>query len=100
MRLPSVVENEIAEGAALMNADGKQTAVMVPVNDDSALLVSVECASSMLGIGRTQTFSLIMSGAISSIKIGRRRLVVRRDLKDFVRRECEIQNQADCPLRA
>jgi len=52
MRLPSVVENEIAEGAALMNADGKQTAVMVPVNDDSALLVSVEYASSMLGIGR------------------------------------------------
>jgi excisionase family DNA binding protein len=49
-----------------------------------ALLISVKETTSILGIGRTQVFELIMQGSITSVKIGRRRLVVRRDLEDFV----------------
>ena len=60
--------------------------------NDIALLISVEEAATILGIGRTQTFELIMKGSISSVKIGRRRLVVRGDLEDFVRRLSASQN--------
>jgi excisionase family DNA binding protein len=56
-----------------------------------ALLISVEKAALALGIGRTQLFSLIAQGSISSVKIGRRRLVVTRDLEAFVRRLSAIQ---------
>jgi excisionase family DNA binding protein len=65
---------------------------MDSVETESALLISVEKASTILGIGRTQTFSLVMQGEISSVKIGRRRLIVRRDLDNFVCRLSQIQN--------
>lgn len=61
----------------------------------SALLVSVEKAALALGIGRTQIYSLIAQGAVTSVKIGRRRLVVKRDLDDFVGRLSCSQNQED-----
>ena len=54
--------------------------------DDACLLVSVEQAASILGIGRTHTFELVMSRTITSVKIGRRRLVVRRSLEEFIQR--------------
>jgi excisionase family DNA binding protein len=57
----------------------------------TALLISIEAAALALGIGRTQIFSLIAQGAISSVKIGRRRLVVKQDLVDFVRRLSAMQ---------
>jgi excisionase family DNA binding protein len=60
--------------------------------NDSALLISVEDAASILGIGRTLTFELIMQGKVSSVKIGRRRLVVRQDLDEFVRELSINQN--------
>ena len=60
-----------------------------------ALLISVEKAALLLGIGRTQIYSLIAHGAITSVKIGRRRLVVKRDLDDFVGRLSGTQNQED-----
>ena len=55
-------------------------------NDNASLLVSVEQAASILGIGRTRTFELVMSQTITSVKIGRRRLVVRRSLEEFIQR--------------
>jgi excisionase family DNA binding protein len=60
-----------------------------------ALLISVEKTALLLGIGRTQIYNLIAQGAISSVKIGRRRLVVKRDLDDFVGRLFCSQNQED-----
>jgi len=60
-----------------------------------ALLISLEKAALLLGIGRTQIYNLIAQGAISSVKIGRRRLVVKRDLDDFVRRLTDIHNQVE-----
>jgi predicted DNA-binding transcriptional regulator AlpA len=57
-----------------------------------ALLIRVEAAASILGIGRTQTFEPIMPGSFTSVKIGRRSLVVRQDLESFVRRLSTSQN--------
>lgn len=58
----------------------------------AALLISVEEAASILGIGRTLIFELIMQGKVSSVKIGRRRLVVRQELDEFVRELSISQN--------
>ena len=60
-----------------------------------ALLVSVEKAAILLGIGRSQIFNLLAQGAISSVKIGRRRLVVKRDLEEFVVRLSDAQHLED-----
>jgi excisionase family DNA binding protein len=49
-----------------------------------SLLVSVEEAAAILGIGRTNMVRLISQGAIKSVKIGRRRLVVRSELEGFI----------------
>jgi excisionase family DNA binding protein len=44
------------------------------------LLVPVEEAARLLGIGRTATYGLIRSGRINSVKLGRRRLVSRASI--------------------
>lgn len=61
---------------------------------NQALLISVENAATILGIGRTRTFELVMSNAVTSVKIGRRRLVVRSSLQQFVDRLTESQSNA------
>lgn len=48
------------------------------------LLLTVEEAAELLRLGRTTTYELVMRGLIPSVKIGRRRLVVRSGLSDFV----------------
>ena len=53
---------------------------------DDRLLVSVKEAARMLGLGQTVTWSLVMSGEIASVKIGRRRLVVTENLNRFIAR--------------
>ena len=45
-----------------------------------ALLVSVEEAATLLGIGRTTAYELVMRGHIQSVTVGRRRLVLRKGL--------------------
>ncbi len=40
------------------------------------VLLTVEEATEMLRIGRTRIYELVMSGCITSVKIGHRRLVV------------------------
>ena len=49
-----------------------------------SLLLTVEEAAELLRIGRTRTFELVMRGEIQSVKIGRRRLVVRDGLRKYV----------------
>ena len=51
---------------------------------DQPLLVTVEEAARLLGIGRTTMFELIGSGEIKSIRLGRRRLISRTTLETFV----------------
>jgi excisionase family DNA binding protein len=38
----------------------------------------------VIGLGRTRTYELVMAKKIQSVKVGRRRLVVRSSLADFV----------------
>ena len=51
---------------------------------DPPLLLNVEEAARLLGIGRTTLFSLIDQGRIQTVRLGRRRLVVRAGLERFV----------------
>ena len=51
---------------------------------DSQLLLSVEEAADQLRLGRTRTYELVKTRKIQSVKVGRRRLVVRSCLLDFV----------------
>ena len=51
---------------------------------DSQLLLSVEEAADQLRLGRTRTYELVKTRKIQSVKVGRRRLVVRSSLLDFV----------------
>jgi excisionase family DNA binding protein len=60
-------------------ADGGDT-----MTTDIQLLLSVEEAADVLRLGRTRTYELVMTKRIQSVKVGRRRLVVRSSLFDFV----------------
>ena len=51
---------------------------------DTQLLLSVEEAAELLRLGRTRTYELVKTRKIQSVKVGRRRLVVRSSLLDFV----------------
>jgi excisionase family DNA binding protein len=46
-----------------------------PPEDDYLLAVSVERAASMSGIGRTTLYAALTTGALRSLKVGRRRLI-------------------------
>ena len=48
------------------------------------LLVTVEEVATLLRIGRTTAYELVMRGALQSVKVGRRRLVVREGLDRFI----------------
>ena len=52
--------------------------------NDSPLLLTVEEAARLLRIGRTTTYELVMRGRLQSVKVGRRRLVVREGLNRYV----------------
>ena len=51
---------------------------------DLPLLLNVEEAARLLGVGRTMLFALIDQGRIQTVRLGRRRLVVRAGLERFV----------------
>jgi excisionase family DNA binding protein len=56
------------------------------VHDNNPLLVSVPEGQRQLGIGKTKIFELIATGAIETVTIGRRRLIVAASLRDYVDR--------------
>jgi excisionase family DNA binding protein len=49
-----------------------------------SVLLTVEEAAELLRLGRTTTFELVIRGDIQSVKIGRRRLVLREGLDRYV----------------
>jgi excisionase family DNA binding protein len=51
---------------------------------NQTLLVTVEEAARLLGVGRTTMFELIGSGDVKSVRLGRRRLIARKSLESFV----------------
>jgi len=50
------------------------------------LLFTVQQCAEALGIGRTKAYELVLKGEISSVKVGRRRLVPRWALEKFIRK--------------
>jgi len=52
---------------------------------DQAHLLTVEEAAECLGIGRTKTYELVMSGVLASIKIGTRRLIAVSSVTAYIR---------------
>jgi excisionase family DNA binding protein len=56
------------------------------------MLVTVEEAAVLLCIGRTTAYELVMSGNLKSVKVGRRRLVVREGIRDYVGELLRTQN--------
>ena len=57
---------------------------VAPLPREPALLLKVEDAARLLGVGRTTFFELISQGRIQTVRVGRRRLVVRSGLERFV----------------
>ena len=58
------------------------------------MLVSVEEAAGLLRIGRTTAYELVMSGKLRSVKVGRRRLVIREGIRDYVSELLRTQNES------
>ena len=56
------------------------------------ILYSVEEAASILGIGRTFMFRLVGTGAIESLKIGKRRKIPREALDAYVAHQLREQS--------
>ena len=53
----------------------------------SQIAYSVEEGGRVLGLGRSKTYELVLAGEIKSFLVGRRRLVSREALLDWVRRQ-------------
>lgn len=53
------------------------------VSLEQGILLRVEAAAVLLGVGRTMMYELIQRGAIPVVRIGRRTLVHRTDLEQF-----------------
>ena len=51
---------------------------------DRAHLLTIDEACEAMGIGRTKTYELLMSGALASIKIGSRRLIAVTTIADYI----------------
>ena len=51
-------------------------------------------AMELVGITRTALYQLISSGEIASIKVGKRRLITRRALEQFITRKEKEQGRA------
>ena len=48
------------------------------------LLLTISQVASLLNLGRTTTYELIMSNRIKSVKLGRRRLIPRESVDKYV----------------
>ena len=68
----------------LSGSPGSPVLQVTPSSKEPALLLKVEDAARLLGVGRTTFFELISQGRIQTVRVGRRRLVVRAGLERFV----------------
>ena len=77
---PDWIDEEVSVSQSMFNAVSNVKSVLV----EPALLLKVEDAARLLGVGRTTLFELIGQGRIQTVRLGRRRLVVRAGLERFV----------------
>ncbi len=64
---------------------------------DHAHLLTIEESCQALGIGRTKTYELVMSGALASVKIGSRRLIAVTTIAKYIE-HCLNADAAAHPL--
>ena len=55
-----------------------------PQTEETKRLLSADDLAQELGVGRTTAYSLLWSGAIPSMKVGRLRKVRREDVEQFI----------------
>ena len=60
-----------------------------PQTEESKRLLSADELAQELGVGRTTAYSLLWSGAIPSMKVGRLRKVRREDVERFIQTRME-----------
>lgn len=51
---------------------------------EEPLLLRPEEAAQLLSLGRTKVYELVRSGRLGSVKVGKRRLIPRKALEQFV----------------
>jgi excisionase family DNA binding protein len=61
------------------------------------LLLGVKAAARELGIGRDQAYALVKQGRLRSVSLGRRALIPRSELSEFIRREVNESGNAVRP---
>lgn len=57
------------------------------------LLLTISQVADLLNLGRTKTYELVMSNRIKSVKLGRRRLVPRHNVENYVAELCEESHE-------
>ena len=62
------------------------------MSDNGALLVSVEEAAKLLGIGRGLAYDLVREGRLPHVKLGRRLLVPRQGLEEWIAQESGVSS--------
>lgn len=60
-----------------------------PQTEETKRLLSADELAQELGVGRTTAYSLLWSGAIPSMKVGRLRKVRREDVEQFIQTRME-----------
>ncbi len=60
-----------------------------PQTEETKRLLSADELAHELGVGRTTAYSLLWSGAIPSMKVGRLRKVRREDVEQFIQTRME-----------
>lgn len=71
---------------------------MKPTTNE-AICLSADDAAIAIGIGRTKFWELLKNGTIPSFAIGRRRLVTREALAQFVRQHEQAGSAATGPAK-
>lgn len=66
-------------------------------NTDDRVLLGIREASRVTGLGRTKIYELLSDGTLTSIKVGKRNLVVNQSIHDWVTRLSREQ-AAGCHL--
>jgi len=74
------------------NLDTTRGTEMASTAEPAPVLLTVEEAARLLGIGRTHMFALIRTGEIESVRIGRLRRIRTAALHDFANRLAAAQN--------
>src|SRR5207244_8039797 len=82
-RRASMNESSVVSGAApqYLTVTGMEEKLLASI--DRGVLLRVEAAAVLLGIGRTKMYELIRSCQIPVIRIGRRTRIHRADLEQF-----------------